>query len=183
MTYVENLGSYHKILLTEEISLIQKAVEKPLSDNELNILPKERKRMVRQHSEAVRNTKFRRAVLQIYNQKCAVCGLQLGIVEASHIVPVSEGGTDEVTNGIALCPNHHKTFDQGLFVITTDYKIFPVTDKIRTLKNINIDGGIERFYESLRADKQIFFPDNSNHYPNPEYLKKRMNIEGFKLTF
>jgi len=183
MTYVDNLDSYHRSLLTQgEVKLIQKAVEAPLDEDELNILPEERRRVVRKHSEAIRNTKFRRAVLQVYEQKCAVCGLQIGVVEASHIVPVAEGGTDEVTNGIAFCPNHHKAFDQGLFLVTTEYRIFLVNEKIKLIKQDNKDGGLQRFIADLRVNEQIYLPTEPKFHPNPEYLRKKMKLEGFQLA-
>lgn len=38
-------------------------------------------------------------------------------VEAAHVVPVSEGGTDDLRNGIALTQTLHWAFDRGLFGI------------------------------------------------------------------
>lgn len=41
-----------------------------------------------------------------YGHKCAVCGYDK-IVEAHHIIPMSEGGITSIKNGILLCPNCH----------------------------------------------------------------------------
>ena len=184
MTYASNLEAYHRPSLTKgEVNLIQKAASKPLDEDELSILPVERRRVLRQHSEAVRNNKFRKAVLQVYGDKCGVCGLQLGVVEASHIVPVADGGTDEVTNGIALCPNHHKAFDLGLFLITPDYKIFLRGDRTKRIREDKKDGGLDNFIVDLRVGEQIFLPADSKFHPNPDYLGKRMRLEGFRLVF
>lgn len=66
-----------------------------------------------------------------FDSKCAVCGWQIpswrlgykkavrqGGCEMHHIIPVSEGGTDDCSNLVLLCPNCHKMAHVGL--ITTD---------------------------------------------------------------
>ena len=63
----------------------------------------------------IRDVKFRRNVVGAYDGSCAMCGLALGIVEGAHIHPASApGSSDEVTNGLALCPNHHAAFDRHM---------------------------------------------------------------------
>lgn len=57
---------------------------------------------MRQVEQAVRNARFRRIVLQAYNSRRAICNLDLGNVEAAHIIPVAEAGTDEPANRIAF---------------------------------------------------------------------------------
>lgn len=46
-------------------------------------------------------------------QKCEWCGEQIDHPEVHHIVPRSEGGPNERTNLIGLCPNHHRMADSG----------------------------------------------------------------------
>jgi hypothetical protein len=63
----------------------------------------------------VRNEAFRKRVREAYGHRCALCGLDWGLVEAAHIYPVrAPSSPDEVWNGIALCPNHHAAFDAHL---------------------------------------------------------------------
>jgi putative restriction endonuclease len=40
-------------------------------------------------------------------------GHPAAVVEAAHIRPVEDGGPDDLTNGLALCPTHHRLFDKG----------------------------------------------------------------------
>ena len=40
-------------------------------------------------------------------KKCVLCDYSR-IVEKHHIIPKSEGGSDEEDNMIDVCPNHHK---------------------------------------------------------------------------
>ncbi|MBS6554456.1 MAG: HNH endonuclease, partial [Clostridium sp.] len=55
------------------------------------------------------------AVLENYNYKCAICDCgEKKILEAAHIIPVNSSGNDKVENGICLCRNHHRMFDEKL---------------------------------------------------------------------
>jgi putative restriction endonuclease len=38
----------------------------------------------------------------------------LSLVEAAHIIPFEETQNDRPSNGLALCPNHHRAMDRGL---------------------------------------------------------------------
>lgn len=42
--------------------------------------------------------------------KCVICGFNL-VVDVHHITPISEGGLNEFSNLITLCPNHHRLAD------------------------------------------------------------------------
>ena len=75
-------------------------------------------------SRLVRDSRFSTLVRIEYQYACAVCGVQLEIVEGAHIIPVRESGsTDDAWNGVALCPNHHALFDGSAFVIRPDLNI------------------------------------------------------------
>ena len=37
------------------------------------------------------------------------------LLEAAHIIPVTNNGSDNPSNGIPLCPTHHTAFDNLLF--------------------------------------------------------------------
>lgn len=67
----------------------------------------------------VRDSQFSGKVLQAYDAMCAMCGLGLaGLVQGAHIYPASAPGSkDEVSNGLALCANHHLAFDRHLLAV------------------------------------------------------------------
>ena len=72
----------------------------------------------------VRDAKFSRAVRGAYNNKCSLCGVELGLVVGAHIYPVNAPGSqDRVWNGIALCHNHHSAFDSHRIWMNSDYTI------------------------------------------------------------
>ncbi|MEZ2276159.1 MAG: HNH endonuclease [Microcoleus sp.] len=83
---------------------------------------------------AVRNAFFRKAVVHIYDYKCAFCRLKVrrtlnqNIVDGSHIKPFSQFYDNQINNGISLCKNHHWAFDQGWFAIDDDYRIIVASD-------------------------------------------------------
>lgn len=47
------------------------------------------------------------------NHRCVICGFDI-VVDVHHITPRSEGGTDDVSNLLTLCPNHHRMADLGI---------------------------------------------------------------------
>jgi len=177
MVYATNLDNYHKSHLTlNDVKLMKQAVSKPLDEEELDIRASERKRVIRQHNDAIRDRKFSIAVLQVYDHKCAICGLQLHLIEAARIVAVKDGGSDEVQNGLALCPNHHKAFDLGLFLIDANYKTFLVSDKIKAVKRGGRISGLDNFMEGLRIGEMIFLPDDVRFSPNRDFIDKRLSL-------
>ena len=174
--YMLNLEEYHKPFLTgNETKLLAKASLGAVKEPDLNILPEERRRVVRELNQAVRNANFRKVVLYAYDARCAVCGMQLGIVQASHIVPVSEGGTDEPCNGIALCPNHHEAMDNGLLLIGPNYRIIVNQLKLKELEQAHLGAGVD--YLKAFDGKEIFLPQKDILKPKKEYLQKRLSLE------
>lgn len=70
-------------------------------------------RLRRAVSTLIRDTWFSGDVLDAYERRCAMCGLGLNLVQGAHIYPASAPGSpDVVSNGIALCANHHLAFDR-----------------------------------------------------------------------
>ena len=62
---------------------------------------------------------FRKAIVSLYDHRCALCGIRLltpeghTVVEAAHIIPWSETQDDSPINGMALCKVCHWSFDEG----------------------------------------------------------------------
>lgn len=64
---------------------------------------------------------FRKKVLDVYENQCAICRCtESKILEAAHIISVADGGSDDINNGICLCRNHHRMFDEKLICINFD---------------------------------------------------------------
>jgi putative restriction endonuclease len=93
----------------------------------------ERRRALVTASIAVRDGRFRLRVLDAYERRCAFCDLGATLVEAAHIRPVYQGGSDAVTNGVAACPTHHLAFDRGLLLLGDDYAVTVNAERLREL--------------------------------------------------
>lgn len=63
-------------------------------------------------------SEFRRKLLDAYNQTCPITGCSVvEALEAAHIQPVSENGSDELGNGLLLRGDLHRLFDAHLVAI------------------------------------------------------------------
>ena len=92
-------------------------------------------------SRPLRDRNFRANVLRAYSSRCAFTGFSFknsnGIaeIEAAHIRPVSEGGSDSTRNGLALSRSVHWMFDQGLLGLASDGQIL-LADRLKESKAI-----------------------------------------------
>ena len=122
-----------------------------------------------------RDRKFAKEVKNFYNNMCAVCGSQRKTpagnpeVEAAHIYPKSEGGSDDIRNGVALCKLHHWAFDAGWLSLTDNHEII-----IAEAPNKN---GYHEF-KRLEGDS-LQLPDKEEVHPRQMFLEKHREIHGF----
>jgi hypothetical protein len=127
---------------------------------------------------------FRLAVIEVYDKKCAVCGLKINSpdllsweVEAAHIIPSSSKGRDDIWNGLAMCRLHHWAFDVGWFTLSNSYKV-QVSSRIQTLPPAY---GTLYSYEFLRSysgnNKIISLPSQSELFPHISAIEwHRQNV-------
>jgi len=128
-----------------------------------------------------RDARFRPAVLQAYRFRCAVCDTALKLVDAAHIIPVSHPlGTDEVTNGVALCRLHHGAYDNGLLGIQSTYRIILNPDAINRLERADLNAGLAVFRKALPA--QITPPRVPEVRPDPNHLRIGLEVRQFPQT-
>lgn len=89
---------------------------------------------------AARDQGFRRAIIRIYENRCAFCGVRMlttegrTAVDAAHIVPWSISHNDDVHNGMALCRLCHWTFDEGLATVSKHYAV-ELSGELRITQN------------------------------------------------
>ncbi|HEV2455632.1 MAG TPA: HNH endonuclease [Verrucomicrobiae bacterium] len=122
-----------------------------------------------------RDAAFRRTILDVYDYRCAACGVRVlhqsvSLVVAAHLIPFAVSRNDKPTNGMALCPNHHWAMDQHL--------IAPVPDPERKAGiwrvNERLDDRIEGQRELIAiAGKAVIPPGEEKFYPAPESLQWR----------
>ena len=84
-------------------------------------------------------TKFRFDVLKRYGSKCALCKIEnKHLIDAAHIIPVDEDGTDDPRNGLILCKNHHAAFDRNLFTVSLSNFSIDTNDNLTNISEDNL---------------------------------------------
>lgn len=116
----------------------------------------------------VRDQGFRKAIVKLYEHRCALCGIRMltpeghTIVEAAHIVPWSETRNDKPQNGIALCRLCHWSFDEGLMGVGREYEVL-ISSVVR--QDNNFPGHMETL-----SGRGIFKPQNNIYWPDQDHL-------------
>ena len=128
----------------------------------------------------LRSSKFRKQILTAYRHRCAFCGIQLDLVQAAHILPIThEASSDEVHNGIAACFLHHAAYDRGLVTFDETYRTVINSKTVNTLAEIKRDGGIEDFRTALRP--LIILPPSVSDRPHVDNVRLANQVRGWKL--
>ena len=124
-----------------------------------------------------RDGAFRRTILEVYDYRCAACGMRVlldqavSLVEAAHLIPFNVSRNDKPTNGMALCPNHHWAMDRFL--------IAPGPDRqkragIWRVNKDRLDDRIEGQRDLVAiAGKSVIPPGEEKFYPALESLRWR----------
>ena len=126
-----------------------------------------RDRITRLSSRKVRDPIFRRSVLRVYQERCAISGLKLingggrAEVAAAHIRPVHALGPDSVNNGIALSGTVHWMFDRGLISLSDDLEIL-------ISRQANDQEGVRTL---INRSGHALAPQRPSARPHPRFLK------------
>jgi putative restriction endonuclease len=126
----------------------------------------ERERVSYFASRAVRDRIFRRLVLDAYDRRCAVTGLQFingggrAEVEAAHIKPVEHHGPDDIRNGIALSGTAHWMFDRGLISLSDDLDVL-------VSRQVN---DVDSVWKLVNDSRRAATPVMAAQRPHPTYL-------------
>ena len=170
--YVANAQQLHRFGRDANVfGLLNKAVHEPPSQDEVQDLSTERRRIISEVSRLSRAANFRQKVLFAYGNRCAVTRVQLRLVDAAHILPVgAPGSSDGVRNGIALAPTYHRAFDAGLIYLDEQYRMQLNEGHLHSLEHLNLAGGVEIF--SARLGQRIFLPPDPQQRPKPEFIRR-----------
>ena len=119
--------------------------------------------------QLARDPRFRAEVLCAYQNRCAVCALDVRLgcqtfaLEAAHIMWHSAGGPPRVDNGLALCVLHHKFFDSGLFTVSSDL----IVRVAKSVEGESVHESLNQFGNSVLR----VIPEYPHQRPAPEYLQ------------
>lgn len=110
------LGSGVTILTRENIFQDDESASRAIEEVRHSSLPSiiERQRALATVVRRKGQARFRALVLEAYTRKCWVTGEELPeVLEAAHIVPVSEGGADTADNAFCLRVDIHRLYDSN----------------------------------------------------------------------
>ncbi len=114
--------------------------------------------------------RFRKSTLTAYDDQCAICELrERPLLDAAHIVPDRlPDSVPEVRNGLAMCPTHHRAYDQDFLTITEQYRVSVQRDRLRHLHSAATARILLDFDE-----RTIVMPRDRGSWPAPEFLRRR----------
>ena len=114
---------------------------------------------------------FRSVVLNNFNSKCAISGIDIPqMLRASHIVPWSKEEQHRVNpeNGLCLSALYDAAFDQGFIGINTDYRVI-LADKLKKRKREPY------FQEHFGKLDGVEIRPPSKFFPRKEFLEYHLD--------
>ncbi len=178
--YLENAQNFHNLsaILRPDMlddsppSLDVKRVidETATLENLPQLAAKERKQIVSEVVRYVRDRNFSKGIKEIY-ERCAICGFQYDyVLDAAHIVPVAEGGTDTYDNGLGLCPNCHRMYDKGFILVDKTGEIYINLRHAEEYDQMGRADSLEDLRTTLR--ESLWLPEDERYRPSPENLRR-----------
>ena len=181
--YLENISRFHSIpnaeSIREFIAVNHHILSRELfgkSGSELTLTHAAgREKFVLKRKSYPRDPKFREQVLAAYKNSCCICNRQLAIVQAAHIIPNNlPESTNSVNNGLALCIEHHKLYDDGLLLPGPGKRLVFNGNRAEYLRQICQSRGLNEI-ESYHK-KVYTIPKQPHEQPLHEYLEKGLRI-------
>ncbi|MDR6144345.1 putative restriction endonuclease [Sphingomonas sp. SORGH_AS870] len=180
--YVAQVQALHESgSASAEVALLEKLTADPdtVDDDEVeNIVSGPRKRALLMTWRLLRDRKFSKKVLNAYHHGCAMCGVQLGLLDAAHILPVGHpDSTDRTRNGVALCALHHRAYDHSLVTFDETFDILVSVEGVAKLTASKRAGGEKGFRDALQA--KLTLPTVPGHRPRAANVRKANQLRGW----
>ena len=179
--YCRNINDYHSLgenqRDTQALEIIaQDEIE--INNAAVNMAEIDKRNILRKIAAGHIIAGFRHRVLAAYEYRCAMCGIQLDLIEAAHIVPAGYPVTSyKTSNGVALCALHHLAFDKSLVAFNSHYQIIVNDERLNILNQLNRGGGEYEFINGLRS--LIYLPAAITDRPNSSLIEQGLSIRGW----
>lgn len=145
--------------------LMQKSIEESLNIPQTLLVGKEKETIIKQR---VNQSVFRTMILQNYENKCAITGINVpDLLIASHIIPWADSTAEQrlaPENGICLSALYDKAFDRGLITISPDDYTITLSSALLEYETKDY---FDKHFGSIAGNK-IIMP--IEHAPNRDYL-------------
>jgi len=127
---------------------------------------------------AFREARFRPQVLRAYGWRCCLTGVALRLVDAAHIVPVSDPtSTDETRNGVALNPLLHRAYDFGLLGLLPGGRTAINDRLLASLQKQRLGDGLDLLQGMIPG--QMRMPGSPDLHPPEDYLRQGLIARGW----
>ena len=167
--YIENSRTIHEVDDTRFRRIAERYGEAQPGEGPVVLGRIKGQKITVTHTQYARSPQFSRAVLEAYSDSCAMCGVQLELIEAAHVVPHAHSqGLDVITNGIALCSLHHRSFDTSLLYVAPNYEIRVNSNRVNYLRKLNLAAGLRNYTRSLQPNLTV--PSNANLRPSVQNI-------------
>lgn len=180
--YIENLESLHECgQADQEIGVLQRIGKEAqqVRDGEIaKVIAPKRRYAVVSTKRALREINFRDRVLTAYGHRCAMCGVQLRLLDAAHILPVAcPGSTDGTDNGVALCTLHHRAYDRAFVAFGPDFRIHVNRAMAEELVVAHRGDGLDQFTHFLRPI--LILPPARKDRPSARFVMAANRLRGW----
>ena len=184
VSYVDNLEALHACGHEDsEIEMLSRIGQEPenVEDSEVtDEVAAPRSYAVISTKRALRDIGFRKRVLTAYSHSCAMCGIQLRLIDGAHVLPASHpDSTDGTDNGVALCALHHRAFDRAFITFDSRYRIYINQDMVEELRETRHDGGLDGFENTLRPILSL--PPDRRDRPASRFVETANTLRGWIL--
>ena len=183
-SYIENLEPLHGCgQVDREIELLHRIGQNPNDVDDGDIgedVAEPRRHALVSTRRALRESGFRDRVLTAYGQRCAMCNIQLRLLDGAHILPaVHPESTDTTDNGVALCTLHHRAFDRAFVTFDSDYRIRLNRRMAEELMSDDHAGGLDEFEGALRPI--LVLPPDRRDRPARHLVEAANSLRGWAL--
>jgi putative restriction endonuclease len=180
--YLENIEHFHALTTeraiielvsgyTQAISKVRPAAKGIVSTKENG----KREKLTYERTAYPRDPLFTKTVLDAYDQTCCVCNRQLGIIQAAHIIPHSiDDSPSDITNGIALCIEHHRLYDDALLLPGPRYRLVFNASRAKYLEQTGQSKGLAEIKKY--KGKSYAIPNDPAKQPQEEYLRRGLKL-------
>lgn len=183
-SYIENLESLHECgQAAGEIEVLRRIGQSPAAVDDGDIegnIAQPRRYAVISTKRALREIDFRDRVLTAYGQRCAMCGIQLQLLDGAHILPAAHPeSTDGTDNGVALCALHHRAFDRAFVTFGPDFRIHMNREMTEELQATDHANGLDAFEQLLRPI--LALPPDKKDRPAHQFIEMANRLRGWAL--
>jgi len=176
--YLEQMQILHTLgQNADQLDALRQMASDPL-EVEPDDLPASRRKVMTTTLRLLRDRRFGEKVLTAYGHRCAMCGVQLRLLDAAHILPVAHpDSNDNVTNGVALCALHHRAYDMALVAFDQTYEIIVSQDILASLAAEGRNGGLGAFQAVLAPT--LLLPQTQASHPSLNMIAKANELRGW----